>query len=158
MATLYELQGAYEQLQQMIEEGAEGLEDTLASVEGALDEKLVGYAMVIKNLEADANAYEAEEKRFKERKIVAQNGIKRMKKAIHETMDKQSITKLNTEKFNFNIQNTKASISVVDGKSIPEKFMKVKKEYDNTAIYNAIKRGEEVPGAELKPGQTLVIR
>lgn len=31
MATLYELQGAYAKIQQMIEEGAEDLQDTLES-------------------------------------------------------------------------------------------------------------------------------
>lgn len=157
MTTLYELTNDFQQVQLLIEEGAD-LTETLESIEGALEEKIVAYAMIIKNLEADSNAYEAEEKRFKERKITAENGVKRMKQAIREAMDKQGIEKLKTEKFNFNIQNVRASVKIVDGKAVPKQFIKTIEEYDNTAISNAIKRGEDVPGAELKPGQALVIK
>ena len=53
---LYELTGAYLQIQNMIEEGAEGLEDTLESIQDALEDKADGYGRVIRNLEAQAKA------------------------------------------------------------------------------------------------------
>lgn len=53
---LYELTGAYQQIQAMIEDGQAGLEDTLAALNDAIENKADGYARVIRNLEAQAKA------------------------------------------------------------------------------------------------------
>src|SRR5690606_32690570 len=65
---LYELTGAYLQIQNMIEEGAEGLEDTLESLNDAIEDKAEGYGKIIRNLEAQANALREEEKRLADRR------------------------------------------------------------------------------------------
>ena len=58
---LYELSSAYQQIQTMIEDGQEGLADTLESLNDAIEDKAVGYAKVIKNVEGQAKATKAEE-------------------------------------------------------------------------------------------------
>lgn len=157
MPTLYELRGSYAQIQRLIEDGAEGLEDTLESIEGAIEEKIESYVMVIKNLEADAAAYEKEEKHFKERKIVAQNGIKRMKQAIVDTLKENNCEEVKTEKFNIKFRNNAPSVRIIDESLIPEEFFKVERTLSKSDLAARLKE-REIPGAELVANRSLQIK
>lgn len=157
MPTLYELRGSYAQIQRMIEEGAEGLEDTLESIEGAIEEKIESYVMVIKNLEADAAAYEKEEKHFKQRKMVAQNGIKRMKQVIIDTMNEGDREEVKTEKFNIKFRNNAPTVQIVDESLIPDEFFKVERTISKSELAARLKE-KEIPGAELVVNKSLQIK
>lgn len=80
---LYELSTNYLQIQEMIMEGAEGLEDTLESLNDAIEEKAVGYAKVIKNIEGQVLAIKEEEKRLAERRRSLESNIKRLFQSTH---------------------------------------------------------------------------
>ena len=79
MVKLYELTDDFKQVQQMIEEGHEGLEDTLESIELAIEDKLENIARLIKNIEGDIAAFKAEEKRLAERRRTLENEVKNLK-------------------------------------------------------------------------------
>lgn len=160
MATLYDLQGKYAEVQQMIEEGHEGLSDTLEAIEGALEDKLEGYAMVIRNIESDVTGLKAEEKRLKERRQVMENGIKRMKENMQHAMTSTGEKKIKGEKFTFTIGKNPPALKVVDDKLIPKKFIMVTttRTIDNKAIMELLKNKEDVPGAEISQGESLRIR
>jgi hypothetical protein len=49
-------------------------------------------------------------------------------------------------------------VEIVDETELPESFFVVKKEASKTAIGNALKAGEEVPGAFLKENVSLQIK
>lgn len=104
---LYELSTAYQQIQTMIEDGQEGLEDTLESLNDAIEDKAVGYAKVMKNLEAQANAIKDEEKRLAERRKSLENNIKRLKDSLEAAMISSDMKRIKTELFSFNIQKTR---------------------------------------------------
>lgn len=160
MATLYELTGNFAQVQQMIEDGAEGLEDTLESIEGALSDKLEGYAMVIKNIESDIEGLKAEEKRLADRRKVMENGIKRMKENMQYAMTSTGERKIKGEKFTFTVQKNPPALKVVDEKLIPKEFVTTTtvNKIDNKAIMELLKNKEDVPGAEISQGESLRIR
>jgi septation ring formation regulator EzrA len=67
---LYALSANYQLIQMMIEDGQEGLSDTLESLNDAIEDKAVGYAKVMKNLEAQAKAIKDEESRLADRRKV----------------------------------------------------------------------------------------
>ncbi len=157
MPTLYELQGAYAQIQQMIVDGADGLEETLESIEGAIEEKLEAYVMVIRNLEADVIAYETEEKRFKERKAIAQKGISRMKQAIEETMKLSNRDEVKTEKFNIKFRNNAPSVHILDESLIPKEFIKIERTISRAELAKRLKE-TEIPGAKLVANKSLQIK
>lgn len=159
MASLYQLQGAYAQIQQMIELGDEDLLDTLESIEDALEEKLESYAMVIRNIESDVEGLKAEEKRLAERRKTMESGIKRMKENMQNAMSSTGEKKIKGEKFTFTVQKNPPSLNIVDDKVIPDEFITIEtvRNIDKKALLAKAKE-QEVPGVEIKQGESLRIR
>ncbi len=157
MASLYQLNNAYAQLQQMIEDGQEGLEDTLDSITDAVGEKLEAYAMVIKNIESDVEGIKSEEKRLAERRKVMENGVVRMKQAIAETLQNSGQDKVKTEKFTFSWRkSSKVEVSNID--SLPQQYVKVERTISRAELAKALKAGEQIEGAQLVENQSISIR
>lgn len=157
MASLYQLNNAYAQLQQMIEDGQEGLEDTLASITDAVEEKLEAYAMVIKNIASDVEGIKSEEKRLAERRKIMENGITRMKQAIAETLQGSGQDKVKTEKFTFSFRKS-SKVEVSDIDSLPQQFIKVERTISRADLAKALKAGEQIKGAQLVENQSLQIK
>lgn len=157
MASLYQLNNAYAQLQQMIEDGQEGLEDTLDSITDAVEEKLEAYAMVIKNIESDVEGIRSEEKRLAERRKIMENGITRMKQAIAETLQGSGQDKVKTEKFTFSFRKS-SKVEVSDIDCLPQEYVKVERTISRAELAKALKAGEQIQGAQLVENQSLSIR
>ena len=157
MATLYELQGALLQVQRMIEDGIEGLDDTLESTELTTAGKLEGYAMVIKNIQSDIDGIKAEEKRLADRRKSMENSIERMKRAMHETLLTVKDNRLKTDKFTFSLRKS-TSVQVVDEKLIPQQFIKTETKLDKQELSKYLKAGHEIQGASSVENQSLSIR
>lgn len=157
MASLYQLNNAYAQLQQMIEDGQEGLEDTLDSITDAVEEKLEAYAMVIKNIESDVEGIKSEEKRLAERRKVMENGVVRMKQAIAETLQNSGQDKVKTEKFTFSWRKS-SKVEVLNIDSLPQQYVKVERTISRAELAKALKAGEQIEGAQLVENQSLSIR
>lgn len=157
MATLYELNNAYARIQQMIEEGHEGLEDTLESITDAVEDKLEGYAMVKKNIESDIAGIKAEEKRLSERRKSLENSINRLDQAITDTLILVEGNRVKTSKFTFSFRKS-TSVKVEDESIIPPQFIKVQKTVSRADIAKALKDGLQVDGASLVENQSLSIR
>lgn len=156
---LYELSENYAQIQAMIEDGSDGLEDTLESLDEAIEDKAIGYAKVIKNLEAQSKALEEEEKRLYERRKSIDNNIKRMKESLYENMKTSGKKRIKTDLFNFNIQKNPPSVRVADEALIPKRFyVKQAPKRDNKGILQALKNDEDIPGVEIAQGEGVRIR
>ena len=160
MATLYDLTGSYAQIQQMIEEGADDLSGILESVEGAIEEKLEGYAMVIRNIESDVEGLKGEEKRLADRRKTMENGIKRMKESMHYAMSSIGEKKIQGEKFTFTVQKNPPALKVLDESLIPKVYVTVQevRTVDKKAILAQLKSGETITGVEISQGESLRIR
>lgn len=156
---LYELSTSYLQIQEMILEGAEGLEDTLESLNDAIEEKAVGYAKVIKNIEGQVLAIKEEEKRLAERRRSLESNIKRLKENLELSMLDTGKKKIKTNLFTFNIQKNPPSVKILDEEAIPSDYLvKQKPKIDKKAIINDLKNGVEVEGVEIKQDESLRIR
>lgn len=165
MATLYSLTDDYLTLLEMAEDpdiDEQALKDTMEGIEGALEIKAEGYAKVIRTLEGDAAACDAESKRLRNKKQAIERNIDRMKKALQYSMVQTGKTKFKTALFSFGIQKNPASV-VMDEQyieNIPERFLIHKDpEINRAAIKSAIKAGEDVGGiAHLEQTESLRIR
>ena len=151
MATLYELTNDWLMLMEMAEDPdieEDVFMDTLEGIEGEIEIKADGYAKVIKQLEHDAEACDAEAKRFTEKKKFIENKIDRMKKSLQRVMELTGKTKFKTELFSFNIQNNPASVVVeADIKDIPEKYLKpADPTVDKKLLKEDLKAGVELDG------------
>lgn len=158
---LYELNEAFQNIQALIEDGEEGLEDTLESINLAIEDKLENIAKVIKNLEAEAKAFREEEKRLADRRRSIENNIKRLKGYAEEALKVTGNRKLKAGLFTFSIQKNPPSIIVEDEKLIPKRFfVEQEPKLDKRKLINELKERniEEMPGVRLVQGEGLRIR
>lgn len=157
---LYELTNDFRQVQALIEDGGEGLEDTLEAINLAIEDKLENIAKVIKNLEADVDGFKQEEKRLADRRQSIENNIKNLKQYAENTMIVTGNKKIKVGLFTFAIQKNPPSVEIANEDLIPEKYKKtvtittiVKKD-----LLDALKEGQVIEGATIKQGKSLRIR
>jgi len=138
----------------------EAVTDTLEGLSGEMEEKAVNVAKFLRNMEATAKAIKDAETEMSKRRKALENRIKWMKDYLKESMVHTGITKIECPYFKLSIQKNPASVSITNEESIPGQFKAqvISWKIDKTAIKNAIKSGETIPGAELLNGTRLAIR
>lgn len=155
---LYELSVAFQEVQNM-DLDPEVMQDTLDSIEDAIENKAENIAKLIRNLESDVTAYKEEEERLKTKRQASENKVKWLKTYLEDNMKLTGKTKFKSGMFNFSIQKNPASVNITDEKIIPEEFLIPQlPKIDKTSLKEILKRGIEVPGAELKQTEGLRIR
>lgn len=155
---LYELSLAFQEVQNM-ELDPEVMKDTLDSIEDAIENKAENIAKLIRNLESDVSAYKEEEDRLKTKRQATENKVKWLKTYLEDNMKLTGKTKFKSGMFNFSIQKNPASVNITDEKIIPGEFLIPQPpKVDKTSLKEILKRGIEVPGAELKQTEGLRIR
>ena len=155
---LYELSVAFQEVQNM-DLDPEVMQDTLDSIEDAIENKAENIAKLIRNLESDVSAYKEEEDRLKTKRQATENKVKWFKTYLEDNMKLTGKTKFKSGMFNFSIQKNPASVNITDEKAIPEEFLiQQPPKVDKTSLKEILKRGIEVPGAELKQTEGLRIR
>lgn len=163
MSRLYDLKEDYKKIAEMLYEeeiDEECILDTLESIEAEIEDKADNYAVIIKELLADAKICKEEKQRLENRQKSFENRAKFLKDRLEETMRETGKLKFKTAKFSFGIQ-TNGGLAPLwiteDINIIPEPYLK--KEPDNTKIRQAIDSGENLPFAHLEPrGESLRIR
>lgn len=157
---LYELKENYLKVLELIEAGEEGLEDTLESINDAIEIKADGYARIIRNLEANVVALKTEIDRLTNRRRSIENSIDRLKENLKDAMIATGKEKIKTDLFNVTVVNNPVAVNVIDEKLIPEKYFKVEiiRKLDKLSLRDAIKNGEEIQGAKLMQGKGLRIK
>ena len=165
MSTLYELTNDYMNLLELAEDpdiDEQAFIDTLEGIEGALEDKAEGYAKVIRTLEGDAAACDAESKRLRNKKQTIENNIKRMKAALQMAMEATGKRKFKTALFSFGIQKNPAAVVIDEGyiENIPDRFLIPQDpQIDKKAIKEALKNGEDLSGlAHLEQTESLRIK
>lgn len=161
MSTLFNLTDNYKQVYDLIaEQGDEqALNDTLESINDALEDKADGYVSVIKSLESDNKAIDDEIKRLQQRKTTNKNGIDRLKESLKVYMEATGKTKFKTALNSYNIQNNPPSLNVIEEKHIPSDFwLSQAPKLDKKALLKHIKENEDVDGVEIKQTQSLRVR
>lgn len=155
---LYELSLSFQEVQNM-DLDPEVMKDTLDSIEDAIEGKAENIAKLIRNLESDVSAYKEEEDRLKTKRQATENKVKWLKTYLEDNMKLTGKTKFKSGMFNFSIQKNPASVNITDEKIIPVEFLiQQPPKVDKTSIKEILKRGIEVPGAELKQTEGLRIR
>ena len=157
MTTIYTLTGDLLAIQRMIEDGVEGLDDTLESIELAVADKLEGYAMVIKNIQSDIDGLKAEEKRLSDRRKAMENNVERMKQAMRDALLTVEGNRLKTDKFTFSFRKS-TSVQITDETLIPPQFIETETKVVKTDIAKMLKDGAQIPGASLVENQSLQIK
>lgn len=161
---IYELKAAYQDLQSRIEDGDEDLEEALEQINDQLEAKADGYARVIKNMEAQAEMFKAEEKRLAENRKRIEEGVERLKKNLFTAMKETGKLRFNTDLFSFKITKNggKAPIVLdVPEEDLPDDLVKVTvtRKADKDAIAKYIEEtGDETYAHVGERGERLSIK
>lgn len=166
MSNLYNLTADYKELLNLLydpESNQQSIIDTLDAIEGAIEEKADGYAMVIKTIDADIAGIDAEIKRLQARKQVLDNRKGWLKSNLQESMQALGKTKFKTALFSFGIQKNGGKRAVILDCSVndlPPELQKVTLEPNKEAIRNLLEKqgAEDNQYAHLAPqGESLRI-
>ena len=160
--TLYELTNDYMALLEMAEDpdlDPQAFADTLEGIEGALEDKAENYAKVIRTLEGDAAACDAEAKRLRTKKATIENNIKRMKAALQFAMTTTGKTKFKTALFSFGIRKNPPSVVIDHESKVPADYwIPQPAELDKKAIREFLKKEGSADWAHLEQTESLSIR
>lgn len=132
-------------------------------IQMALNDKIESSICFVKNLNAEVEAFKAEEKNLAQRRKVKENLAERIKNRI-DTYIKAQYTdeegnvdtvglnkyKMETPKMKLSYRKSE-SVNITDIDSVPKEYIKTKTEVlaDKTNIKKAIKAGQYIDGAEL---------
>lgn len=157
MATLYELSAGYASLLDMYDqaetedERAEIL-DMLAGTEGDITEKAEAYARIMKNKQAEADAFKAEADRLTQKRRAAEAVVDRLKDAIGTAMQITGAKEIGTTIGKWRLQDNPWSCEVLDVNAVPEEWhIKVEDRIDRAGLVRHFKEtGEVIDGVEFR--------
>ena len=160
MAKLYELSTGYKNIEYLLENGEnnEELQAVLDSLGEEIEDKAENIAKLIKNYEADIEAFKTEEKRIAERRRTLENDVKRLKEYLFNNMKLTNKTKFKKGTFSFNIVKNPPSAEITNADIISSDYKVLTEVIDKKAILTDLKEGKDVQGAILKQNESLRIR
>ena len=162
MSTLYELTEQYQELLSMAldpDTDPEALADTMEAIDGEFENKADGYAKVMKELKAIADARKAEAKRLLDGAKSVEVNIDRMKAALMTAMKLTGKTKFKTELFGYGIQKNPPSLKIDMPGRVPDEFLIPQEpKVDSAAIKKELKEGVVYDWCHLEQSESLRIR
>ena len=156
---LYELVNAALDLQEQLEAGEMDEQAFTEAVDSiGLDKKIESICGVLRNLEAEAEAFKAEKERLAARERTARNAVDRLKAYLVDNVKTLGVKTVKVGTFALSLGKSK-SVEVLDATKIPAQYLiEQPPKVDKANISKALKDGVEVPGARLLESEYLRIR
>ena len=158
---LFELTENYVKFFTMLEEVdeiTEELEEMANNLNIAIEEKSDNYVKMIKNLDADVEAYKNQEKQFNKKRKTAENKISWLKKNLQASMEQTGRKKVKTELFTISIQKNTPALDITSEDNIGDEYYKVERTLNKKDLLNDIKEGLIIDGVGIKQSESLRIR
>lgn len=165
MSALYQLAADYREAAERMADldlPAEVIADTLEGMAGDLEVKATNTAQMVRNLEALCEQIKAAEKAMAERRKAYEARAESIRAYLMRCMTDAGISRIESPWFRLSVRANPPSVTVVDEGAIPEKFWKQPAPpppaIDRKAIADAIKAGQDVPGARLDRANRLEVK
>lgn len=160
MFKLYELSTALQQVNVMIEEGAEGLEDTLESLDMSFQDKVEGIIKLKRSKDAEAQMVDEEIKRLSAIKDRLKKDSAWLNDYVEREMYATGTLEVKSSLFKIKMNLTPPRVEVLNAEVIPQEFIRTTTTSapDKNAIKEALKQGVEVPGVELRQDLKLQVK
>jgi len=165
MLKLYEISSKYEDVLNDIEcnidqdgEIDPSFIDKIKSIEEEFSDKCENIVHIIKNLEAEEKACEAEEKRFYQRKASAKKKKEWLKNYLLKEMERIGHEKINTLTSVISIKKNPCSLEITNEELIDPFYIKMQRVLDKENIKKDLKNGIVVNGAVLKNTKSVQIK
>lgn len=160
MSNLFQLNDQFKELSQRDDLDPTVLTDTLDAINEDRKTKLENLATWVDQLKSEIVFIDDKQKQWRDEKTYRINKTNWIKQYMTAVMDDAGIKKLRTDNHMLSTRNFKASTIIDDEKKLPEEFTVTETvtKPDKQALYKALKSGEQVPGAHLKPNRSTVIK
>lgn len=157
---LFELNDNYKELASRDDLDPTILKDTLDAIQDDRKSKLDNLATWADQLKSEINFMADKKKSWEDEITYRKNKLVWIKQYITDVLDDAGIKRLTTDNHLLSARNFKASTIIDSDEKLPDKFKvtETTTKPDKKAIYKALKAGEEVPGAHLKPNRNTVIK
>ena len=173
----YELAEQYNEVRAMLDSGVaftedvqdydyeQALRDTLDGIGGELEDKAADIAVIIKEMNAEAAALREEELNLAERRKAKENRVKWLTQYLADNMQAAGLAKVDRPRATLSFRKSKG-VKINDEEGFilwaeeagQSRFLNVKTTVNKTAIRDALKAGDELPGAVLEERQSLQIK
>ena len=160
MKPLYELTQDCLAVLALAEEGQD-VTDTLDSIQGDIEVKAQGITHIVKTLDNDNLAIDAEIKRLTERKERNTKSAENIKNYLFENMKALGMTEIKTSLLSCKIQKNPPSVVIDDEEKVSANYMTVipqSYKVDKVRIKKDLLEGKELPFAHLTQGERLSIK
>ena len=164
MSSLYEIAATYRNDAAHLADldlPAEVITDTLDSMSGELEVKAQNVVMFARNLEATAIAIKDAEEQMAKRRKAIENRARHLLEYVHGCMETAGVQKIECPLFRIAVQRKAPSVDVFEPGLVPAEYMHQPETppamADKKAIADALKAGQDVPGARLLYGTRLAI-
>ena len=163
--TLFEIAKEYRHITDVLMDSGvdeQTLNDTLEGEAWPLELKAQNYGFVIRNMTATADAIKEAETQMAARRKAIENRVMHVKERLKTGMEIAGVSKLECPHFVIAIQKNAPSVEIFEPALVPAEFMRQLEPPppapDKIAIKEAIKRGDDVPGAMLVQSTRLAIK
>lgn len=139
---------------------AQTYENTLESLMDNFEYKAENVASWIERNNKEIELFKEKTKNFREEISRLESLNVRLNNLLKDAMDALGWKRMVTDNHIITTRNYKASVVIDDEEEIPGEFKYTKEEtkVDKQAIYDRLKQGKDVPGAELKENRKAVIK
>lgn len=165
MTSLYDIAAEYRQTADKLADldlDEQTIADTLEGMSGALEVKAQNVVMFARNLEATATAIKEAETAMAARRKAIENRAAGLRRYALSAMQVAGVQSIECPYFKLSVRKNPHAVEVFDAAQIPAQFMRTPEPPppapDKKAITEAIKAGQEVPGARLVSGERLEVR
>lgn len=165
MTSLYDIAAEYRQAADKLADldlDEQTIADTLEGMSGALEVKAQNVVMFARNLEATAAAIKEAETAMAARRKAIEHRAAGLRRYALSAMQVAGVQSIECPYFKLTVRKNPPAVEVFDAAQIPAQFMRTPEPPppapDKKAITEAIKAGQEVPGARLVIGERLEVR
>jgi hypothetical protein len=153
MANLFDLSAEQRKIMEAIGAGElspEDAKDTLEGAEGALNDKLIDYCHVHRNLNQQLDTISAELERLTTLKEQKTKEIKNLLRWMLVGLENANIKKLDLGTYKIHTRSGTEQVRILDTNKVPDMYVNCKTTFspDKRAILKALKAGAEVEGVE----------
>lgn len=160
---LYEMSEQYNDLLDMLQNDMENeqLAIMLEGMEGKIEEKIENTVKVMKSLESEGSAIDAEIQRLMKRKAVLGNNVQNLKNNVEMTMRNLNIEQVKGTLHTIGFKKNPPKLNVIRESAIPYEYYNepvVEPKLDRKKLLDAMKNGLLIDGVEIVQETSLTIK
>ena len=159
---LYKISDDYKGLVDLVESGEatqDMIADTMEGVSAMFEEKASAIVTIANDYKLHCDRIDSEIARLTDMKNAMKNKQDSLKEYLRVNMERTGIKKIQCEFFTITLRAGSQMVSITDESAIPDEYVNVKTVVtpDKRAILAALKKREDVPGAEIQTGKTSIL-